>query len=148
MLVPFVDNGGGDRAQMAAGWARKMLKTRDVDVTSAAMMPTFPSTMAVNVMAEIGIDIRDQRSERLSDFGPDGIGQVVAFHEMHETPAPLERIVRLTWTCAGSETGLALGEEIRRLRDVRQKLEVRAKGLAFTIGASARSSVNLIIHAN
>ncbi|EQD43383.1 Protein-tyrosine phosphatase, low molecular weight, partial [mine drainage metagenome] len=64
------------RSQMAEGLARALLGS-DVDVLSAGSRPSKVNPYAVEVMAELGIDISAQRSKAVGEIDPSGLDAVV-----------------------------------------------------------------------
>ena len=65
MRVLFVCVGNTCRSQMAEGWAKHF----GLDAASAGTHPgTIVAPNAVKVMAEIGIDISDQKPSMVDDF--------------------------------------------------------------------------------
>jgi arsenate reductase len=67
LRVLFLCTGNSCRSQMAEGWARRLLGDR-VDVHSAGSKPTAVNPLAVEVMAEAGVDICSHRSKSLEEF--------------------------------------------------------------------------------
>ncbi len=55
------------RSQMAEGWARSIIGTR-FEVASAGSEPASVNPHAIEVMAEVGIDISAHRSKSVEDF--------------------------------------------------------------------------------
>lgn len=65
--VLFVCTGNACRSQMAEGWA-KHLKRDIIEAYSAGVWPVGVSLMAIQVMAEAGVDISSQTSDHVEDF--------------------------------------------------------------------------------
>jgi len=65
-LVHFLCTGNSCRSQMAAGFGRQRLGNA-YEVASARITPSFVHPLAVQVMAEAGVDISQQTS-RASDL--------------------------------------------------------------------------------
>lgn len=65
--VLFLCTGNSCRSQIAEGWARH-LKGNIIDVYSAGIRPIGVSSRAIKVMAEAGVDISEQKSQRLDEF--------------------------------------------------------------------------------
>ena len=66
----FLCTGNSCRSQMAEGWARH-LRGDDFEVDSAGLEARGLDPRAVAVMAEAGVDISGQRSQRLDETGLD-----------------------------------------------------------------------------
>ncbi|MFH0793524.1 MAG: arsenate reductase ArsC [bacterium] len=64
--VLFLCTGNSCRSQMAEGWARA-LRGDQLEAWSAGIVAHGLSSLAVKVMAEVGVDISAQRSKRLED---------------------------------------------------------------------------------
>jgi glutathione/glutaredoxin type arsenate reductase len=62
---------------MAEGFAR-MMGADQVAVTSAGLESSYVDPVTVQVMDEIGIDIRNQTSQALSDFKPEDFDVVIS----------------------------------------------------------------------
>ena len=68
MRVLFVCSGNSCRSQMAEGWARH-LKSDVIEAHSAGITVHGLNRVAVNVMAEAGVNIADYRSKSMHEFG-------------------------------------------------------------------------------
>ena len=66
--VLFLCTGNSCRSQMAEGWARH-LKSDEIEAHSAGIEAHGLNPHAVAVMHEAGVDIRDQKSQTVSDLG-------------------------------------------------------------------------------
>jgi len=64
--ILFLCTGNSCRSQMAEGWARH-LKREEIEAHSAGVSPKAVDTRAIKAMAEVGVDISDQRSKSLAD---------------------------------------------------------------------------------
>ncbi len=67
LKVLFLCTGNSCRSQMAEGWARK-LKGNVIEPYSAGIKSHGLNRVAVNVMAEAGVDIAEHRSKTLERF--------------------------------------------------------------------------------
>ncbi len=74
--VLFVCVANAARSQMAEAWARR-LAPPGIEVASAGLVPGQVNPLAVQVMAEVGIDISNARSKALSDVPLDHYDLVV-----------------------------------------------------------------------
>ena len=75
--VMFVCKKNSRRSQMAEGFART-LGSAVIEVTSSGLGTSKVDPKAVEVMAEIGIDISNQTSKPLSDFNSDDYDAVIS----------------------------------------------------------------------
>ena len=101
--VLFLCTGNSCRSQIAEGWARH-LKRNIIDAYSAGIRPIGVSSRATKVMAEAGVDISSQISQRFDEFSeidfdyiitlcdnaaencPVFTGQAKVFHKPFEDP--------------------------------------------------------------
>ena len=67
LKILFLCTGNSCRSQMAEGWAGK-LKSDSIEPYSAGIEPHGLDSIAVKVMAEVGVDISNNRSKHLDDF--------------------------------------------------------------------------------
>lgn len=65
--VLFLCTGNACRSQIAEGWV-KHLKANSIEAYSAGVMPAGLSRRAVEVMAEAGIDISQQKSKHVDEL--------------------------------------------------------------------------------
>ena len=72
----FLCTGNSCRSQMAEGWARH-LRGDDFEARSAGLVARGLDPRAVEVMAEAGVDISGQRSQRLDEIGAQDLDLVV-----------------------------------------------------------------------
>jgi arsenate reductase len=70
LRVLFLCTGNSCRSQMAEGWARH-LKRDQIEAYSAGIETHGLNLRAVQVMAEVGVDISGHRSKRVNDL--DGV---------------------------------------------------------------------------
>jgi arsenate reductase len=66
--ILFLCTGNSCRSQMAEGWARQ-LRRDEIEAYSAGVNPKVVDPRAVKAMAEVGVDISNQRSKSLADVG-------------------------------------------------------------------------------
>jgi arsenate reductase len=65
--VLFLCTGNSCRSQMAEGWARH-LKGESIEAYSAGIQPCGMNPLAVQVMGEAGVDIREQYSKHVDSL--------------------------------------------------------------------------------
>src|SRR3954463_8400828 len=65
--VLFLCTGNSCRSQMAEGWARH-LKEGVIDAYSAGTEPHGMNALTIRVMAEVGVDMSDQRSKHVREL--------------------------------------------------------------------------------
>jgi len=133
--VLFLCTGNSCRSQIAEGWARH-LKGNIIDAYSAGIRPIGVSSRAIKVMAEAGVDISAQISQRLDEFSgidfdyvitlcdnaaencPVFTGKAKVFHRPFEDP----------YFASGSEEDIM--ETFRRVRnDIRNFIEAMPDNL-------------------
>lgn len=119
------------RSQMAEGLAR-MLVDPAVTVMSAGSEPTHVNPFAVEVMAELGVDLAKHHSKSVQDVDPSSVGTVITLCAEEVCPAFLGKARRLHWPIAdpaSKDTTLSRQEMLTRFRTARDTL--RGKLEAF-----------------
>ena len=127
--VLFLCVANSARSQMAEGLARARYGDR-VRVQSAGSQPTAVNPLAVEVMAEIGLDITGQRSKSVDTIDPASVGTVVTLCTEEVCPTVLFQARRLHWGLP--DPAAATGsEETRRaaFRTVRDEIAQRLRDL-------------------
>jgi ArsR family transcriptional regulator len=132
--VVFLCTHNSARSQMAEGWLRHLSRGTLV-ARSAGVTPTTLHPLAVQAMAEVGIDIGYQRSKGLEglEVQPD-IVVTVCDLAREQCPTELQRLPFLHWSI--TDPVKAKGQETERLevfRNVRDYLRVRVQGLLSSI---------------
>ena len=132
--VIFLCTHNSARSQMAEGWLRHLSKGNLI-ARSAGVTPTTLHPMAVQAMAEVGVDIGYQRSKGLEgiEANPD-IVVTVCDLAREQCPTELQRRPFLHWSI--TDPVRAKGEEPERLevfRAVREHLRVRVQGLLSSV---------------
>lgn len=131
--VLFLCVANSARSQMAEGIARALAPT-GVTVASAGSRPSRLHPLAVQALAEIGIDIRGQSSKSVHDIAAEGVDAVITLCAEEVCPVFLGKALRLHW---GLPDPAAAGDDAARLqafRDVRDELRRR---LAMVFGPEA-----------
>lgn len=122
------------RSQMAEGLARARFGAA-VRVQSAGSSPTRVHPLAIAALAELGIDIAEQRSKSVATIDAASIDLVVTLCAEEQCPLIYTQARRLHWPlpdpAAGSEgPASAELEAFRRVRNVlRERLEQLAAEL-------------------
>jgi arsenate reductase len=131
VLFVCVHNAG--RSQMAAGWLRSLAGDA-VEVRSAGSLPgdrVNPS--AVQAMAEVGIDIADQRPKVLTTDAVEASDVVITMGCGDACPVlPGKRY--LDWPLDDPA-----GQGVEAVRPIRDAIERRVRGLLAELGVSARA---------
>ncbi len=142
--VIFLCTHNSARSQMAEGWLRH-LSGGKIIARSAGVTPTKLHPLAVQVMAEVGVDIGYQRSKGLQGIEaiPD-IVVTVCDLVREECPVELQRVPFLHWSIADPVP--ATREEQGRLevfRVAREHLRVRVQGLLSSVPELLKPEVPL-----
>ena len=117
------------RSQMAEGLARTRFPDA-VRVQSAGSAPASVNPLAVQVMAELGIDISGQQSKSVDTIDPATVDLVVTLCAEEVCPAFPQPVTRLHW--ALPDPAAATGPDSERLtgfRTVRDEIAARLRGL-------------------
>lgn len=133
MNILFLCVANSARSQMAEGIARARLGP-GVRVQSAGSAPSRVNPLAVEVLDEIGIDIRGQRAKSVDAIDPASVDLVVTLCAEEVCPAFLGGARRLHWALPDPAAAPA-GEARARFREVRDELVRRIDALATEIGA-------------
>jgi arsenate reductase len=96
MNLLFLCVANSARSQMAEGLARHLLPP-SVTVQSAGSTPTRVNPVAVEVMAELGIDLAAHRSKSVADIDPASVDVVITLCAEEVCPAFLGAAERLHW---------------------------------------------------
>ena len=121
------------RSQMAEGLARTLAGAGELDlrVMSAGSRPTQIRPMAVQALAEIGIDISGQQAKSVDSVDVDGVDTVITLCEEEVCPILPGTAERLHWplpdpaATKGSDGSDA--ERLQGFREVRDLLQAKIK---------------------
>jgi arsenate reductase len=130
MRLLFVCTGNSARSQMAEGWARR-LAPGDIEVWSAGTRPAGMNPLAVEVMAEKGVDIRRQRSKSLAEVPGDADYVITLCAEAAaECPNLPARKERLAWNLPDPAAVDGTSEEkLQAFRTARDRIEALVREL-------------------
>lgn len=120
------------RSQMAEGLARQLLGP-EITVQSAGSRPSRVNPYAIEVLDEIGIDIRGQRSKSVDEIALDGIDLVITLCAEEVCPVLPGATRRLHWPIpdpASDDPALDAQTLRQRFRTTRDELRRRIAGLA------------------
>lgn len=129
--VMFICQTNARRSQMAEGFARSLGKGV-MTASSAGLEPSQIDPLAVEVMAEVGIEIGDQTSKPLSDFHPQDYDAVISLCGcgVNLSPEWVTREVFQDWELDDPKDQPI--ETFRRIRDqVKEKVETLLLALAL-----------------
>ena len=141
--VLFLCTGNTARSQMAEGFLRAMAPER-FEAFSAGLEAGGVNPLAVQVMAERGMDISSQRSKPLTDFlGQVHFGYLVTVCDRAERECPIFPGMgqRLHWSFP--DPAAAEGTEEERLevfREVRDAIEARLRSWLAIDGGGPRAA--------
>lgn len=123
------------RSQMAEGLARWLLGAR-VQVQSAGSAPSVVSPYAIEVMAELGVDLSTHRSKSVMTIDPASVDLVITLCAEEVCPVFLGRARRLHWPVGDPASAEPLPRDemlgrFRAARDaIREKIEAYANNVA------------------
>ncbi len=128
--VLFLCVANSARSQLAEGWARR-LAPEGTGVHSAGSEPGHLNPWAVEVMAEVGIDISRQRSKPIADVPVERVGTVVTLCAEEICPVlageGAGELQRLHWPLADPARPGSAGEQRERFRAARDEIEARVR---------------------
>lgn len=99
MRILFLCVANSARSQMAEGLARSLLPDT-VEITSAGSAPSMVNPLAVEAMAEIGVDISAYRAKAVSEMRPDQADLIVTLCADEVCPVVPATVKRLHWPIA------------------------------------------------
>ncbi len=111
------------RSQMAEGVARS-LAPASVKISSAGSAPSKVNPLAIQVLAEIGIDATSQHSKSVNDIPPDDVEAVITLCAEEECPVFLGQARRYHWGLP-DPGGSTEEERLQAFRGVRDELKRR-----------------------
>ncbi len=127
MTILFLCVTNSARSQMAEGLARELFGSQ-ATVMSAGTEPSHVSPHAIAAMAEIGIDISNQRSKAVKDVDPGSVDLVVTLCAEEVCPVFPGRVRRLHWPIADpavNAPSLKPEEILSRFRVARDQIKTR-----------------------
>jgi arsenate reductase (thioredoxin) len=127
MRILFLCVANSARSQMAEGLARDLLGP-EVTVMSAGSSPSRVNPLAVEALAEIGIDIAHHRSKGVEVIASKEVDLVITLCADEVCPIFLGRAKRLHWPLPDPATAPAESAP-QRFREVRDELRKRILAL-------------------
>ncbi|MHC5072918.1 MAG: arsenate reductase ArsC, partial [Planctomycetota bacterium] len=125
--VLFLCVANSARSQMAEGIARS-LAPADARVMSAGSAPAGVNPLAVQALAELGIDISQQRSKSVDTIDLDAVDTVITLCAEEVCPVVSAGTKRLHWPLPDpAATGGSEAQRLSAFREVRDLLHVRIK---------------------
>ncbi len=113
------------RSQMAEGIARSMA-SEGVQIFSAGSNPSSVRPEAIQVLAEIGIDISNQYSKSVDELNPKSVDTVITLCAEEVCPVFLGKARRLHWGLPDpAATNGTPEERLQAFREVRDDLRHR-----------------------
>jgi arsenate reductase (thioredoxin) len=128
--IMFVCKKNSRRSQMAEGFTKALAKDT-VAVTSSGLEASQVDPMVIQVMSEVGIDVREQASKPLSDFQPKDYDVVISLCGCGVN-LPQEWVLRpifADWQLDDPE-----GHPIEVFRRVRDQVQKRVIALLASLG--------------
>lgn len=130
MKVLFLCVANSARSQMAEGLARTLLGP-GAFVQSAGSHPSRVNPLAIQALAEVGIDISRQRSKSVDEIDPATVDTVITLCAEEVCPVFLGRAVRLHWPLPDPAQSIGAEEDrLQAFRGVRDEIRLRLQGLA------------------
>jgi arsenate reductase len=110
---------------MAEGLAKAHFRNLAL-VQSAGSKPSKVNPFAVKAMAELGIDISQNRSKPVDEIDPSTVDTVITLCAEEECPVFLGQAERLHWGLPDPGVGKGTDEEkLQSFREVRDKIKQR-----------------------
>jgi arsenate reductase len=130
------------RSQMAEGLARALLGD-GIEALSAGSRPSRINPYAIEVMAELGIDISAHRSKSVQEIDGQGLDAVITLCAQEVCPVLPGRVRRIHWPIpdpASSDPSLSAQEMRCRFRSARDRLRERIEGLTALLDLPSKGS--------
>jgi len=97
-----------------------------VRISSAGSSPSRLNPLAVQALAEVGIDISAHQSKSVNDIPPDDVDAVITLCAEEVCPVFLGKALRIHWGLPDpANAGANDGERLQAFRDVRDELRRR-----------------------
>ena len=126
MNLLFMCVANSARSQMAEGLARNLMKEKEIKgkVQSAGSEPSSLNSRAIQVMAEIGIDISMHTSKSVEEIDEKGqVKTVITLCAEEVCPAYIGSVQRLHWGFSDpANPSLSSAEQLKLFRKVRDEL--------------------------
>ncbi|MBI5211370.1 MAG: arsenate reductase ArsC [Elusimicrobia bacterium] len=139
--ILFLCSGNSCRSQMAEGWARA-LKAPDIEAYSAGLEPKGLHPLAVQVMAEAGVDISRQQSKHVSTLASIPFDLVVTVCDRVRETCPLlptaAKVVHRDFEDPAAAQGTE-DEVLGVFRRVRDQIRDFVTGLPGTLESGERT---------
>ena len=129
--VLFLCVANSARSQMAEGLARMMFGDR-FTVQSAGSQPSRVNPYAIEVMAELGVDLSTHTSKSVETIEPATVDTVITLCAEEVCPVFLGKARRLHWPVPDPATSdpLSRDEMLRRFRTARDAIRTKLEGFA------------------
>jgi protein-tyrosine-phosphatase/catechol 2,3-dioxygenase-like lactoylglutathione lyase family enzyme len=115
------------RSQLAEGLARKLFGDR-VRVASAGSSPSRVNPYAIEVAAEVGVDLQTHRSRSVETIDPSTVDTVITLCAEEACPVFLGKVRRLAWPVpdpASDDPCLTRDQLLDRFRNARDQIAAR-----------------------
>ena len=135
LKILFLCVANSARSQMAEGLARHLLGDA-AQVMSAGSQPAGVNPYAIEVMAEIGIDIRDHTSRSVDGIDASTLDLVITLCAEEVCPILPGTVRRLHWPIpdpASDDPSLTADDMRVRFRAARDRIETLIEGLQETL---------------
>ncbi|MCL2778244.1 MAG: arsenate reductase ArsC [Polyangiaceae bacterium] len=121
---------------MAEGWARKVFGDR-IPIMSAGSAPSTVNPYAIEVMREVGVDLRAHRSKSVQEIDPASVDTVITLCAEEVCPLFLGNAERLHWPIpdpASTDPSLSRVTLLNRFREARDEIYKRVDRFALEKG--------------
>ncbi len=132
MRLLFLCVANSARSQMAEGLARAMPGKDDMEILSAGSQPSTVNRYAIEVMAEIGIDISGHRSKSIDEVDTAAVDLVITLCAEEVCPVLPGRVRRLHWPIpdpASNDPAISPEQMQSRFRSARDQIRERIAAL-------------------
>lgn len=125
MKILFLCVANSARSQMAEGLAKSIFGDKHL-IQSAGSKPSKVNPLAIKVLSEENIDIKDQYSKCVDDIDPETVDIVITLCAEEVCPTFLGKATKYHWALTDpANPNLSEDEELNLFRQIRDQIKVK-----------------------
>lgn len=133
MRILFLCVANSARSQMAEGLAKSIFGDKHL-IQSAGSKPSKVNPLAIKVLSEEGIDIKNQYSKFVDDIDPETVDIVITLCAEEVCPIFLGKTTKYHWALTDpANPNLSEEEELKLFRQIRDEIKKRLINLNDTL---------------
>lgn len=142
--VLFLCVGNSCRSQMAEGLLRKLGGDK-FEAESAGTLPSHVHPSAIQVMAELGLDISDYRSKHVAEFSGEHFDYVISLCGENNCPSFAGKVDRMLHWPFPDPTGAVDKDVLNEFRMVRDAIKSKLETFINHPGSFATDGTDFIV---